>query len=39
MKLHGINVTDISGIAIMTDTDNSKLKAISYYQDIYFSAK
>ena len=39
MKLHGIEVLDISGIAIMTDTDNSKLKAISYYQDIYFSAK
>ena len=30
MKLHGINVEDISGVAIMTDTDNSKLKAISY---------
>ena len=39
MKLHGINVEDISGVAIMTDTDNSKLKAISYYQDIYFSAE
>ena len=36
MKLHGIDVLDISGIAIMTDTDNSKLKAVSYYQDIYF---
>ena len=39
MKLHGINVEDISGVAIMTDTDNSRLKAISYYQDIYFSAE
>ena len=39
MKLHGIEVLSISGIAIMTDTDNSKLKAVSYYQDIYFSAK
>ena len=38
-KLHEIDVTEISGIAIMTDTDNSKLKAISYYQDIYFSAE
>jgi len=37
MELHGIKVSDISGVAIMTDTDNSKLKAISYYQDIYFS--
>ena len=39
MRLHGIEVLDISGVAIMTDTDNSKLKAISYYQSIYFSAK
>ena len=39
MRLHGITVSDISGVAIMTDTDNSKLNAISYYQDIYFSAK
>ena len=39
MKLHGINVEDISGVAIMTDTDNSKLKAISYYQNIFFSVK
>ena len=39
MELHGINVSDISGVAIMTDTDNSKLKAISYYQNIYFSTK
>jgi hypothetical protein len=38
-KLHKIDVTEITGIAIMTDTDNSKLKAISYYQDIYFSAE
>jgi hypothetical protein len=39
MELHGIAVNDISGVAIMTDTDNSKLKAISYYQNIYFSAE
>ena len=38
-RLFKIDVTEISGIAIMTDTDNSKLKAISYYQDIYFSAE
>ena len=38
-KLHGIEVNEISGVAIMTDTDNSKLKAISYYQNIYFSAE
>jgi len=39
MRLLGIDVSEISGIAIMTDTDNSKLKAISYYQNIYFSEK
>ena len=39
MRLLGIDVSDISGVAIMTDTDNSKLKAISYYQNIYFSAE
>ena len=39
MELHGIAVLDISGVAIMTDTDNSKLKAISFYQNIYFSDK
>ena len=39
LKLHGIEVLDISGVAIMTDTDNSKLKAISYYQNIFFSEK
>ena len=38
MALHMIEVSDLSGVAIMTDTDNSKLKAISYYQNIYFSA-
>ena len=34
---HDLEVKNISGVAIMTDTDNSKLKAISYYQNIYFS--
>ena len=39
MRLHGLNIKNISGVAIMTDTDNSKLKAISYYQNIYFSTE
>jgi len=38
-ELHGLDVTHLSGVAIMTDTDNSKLKAISYYQNIYFSSE
>ena len=37
-KLHDLDVNELSGVAIMTDTDNSKLKAISYYQNIYFSS-
>ena len=35
--LHDLDVKELNGVAIMTDTDNSKLKAISYYQNIYFS--
>ena len=38
-KLHDLDVENLNGIAIMTDTDNSKLKAISYYQNIYFSSE
>ena len=38
-KLHDLDVNDLTGVAIMTDTDNSKLKAISYYQNIYFSSE
>ena len=38
-KLHNLDVKELTGVAIMTDTDNSKLKAIAYYQNIYFSSK
>ncbi len=38
-ELHDLDVDKISGVAIMTDTDNSKLNAISYYQNIYFSSE
>ena len=38
-KLHNLDVSELNGVAIMTDTDNSKLKAISYYQNIYFSSQ
>jgi hypothetical protein len=38
-KFHDLDVVGLTGVAIMTDTDNSKLKAISYYQNIYFSAE
>ena len=38
-KLHDLDVDELNGIVIMTDTANSKLKAISYYQNIYFSSE
>ena len=38
-KFHDLDVRELTGVAIMTDTDNSKLEAISYYQNIYFSEK
>ena len=37
-KFHDLDVNELDGIAIMTDTDNSKMTAITYYQNIYFSA-
>ena len=39
MRFHGLDLKDLTGVAIMTDTDNSKLMAISYYQNIYFSSE
>ena len=38
-KFHMIDVNEIEGVAIMTDTDNSKKPAIAYYQNIYFSSE
>ena len=38
-KFHDLNVNELDGLAIMSDTDNSKMKAIAYYQNIYFSEK
>ena len=38
-EFHNLDVKELSGVAIMTDTDNSKLKAVSYYQNIYFSSE
>ena len=38
-KFHDLDVKELNGVAIMTDTDNSKLKAISYYQNIFFSSE
>ena len=37
-KFHNLDVNTLDGLAIMSDTDNSKMKSITYYQNIYFSA-
>ena len=37
-KFHDLDVNELDGLAIMSDTDNSKMKAIAYYQNIYFSS-
>jgi hypothetical protein len=36
-RFHDLNVDELDGLAIMSDTDNSKLKSVAYYQNIYFS--
>ena len=38
-KFHDLDVKELNGVAIMADTDNSKLSSISYYQNIYFSSE
>ena len=37
-KFHNLDLDEINGVAIMSDTDNSKLTSIAYYQNIYFSS-
>ena len=36
-RFHNLDVNELDGLAIMADTDNSKMKSISYFQNIYFS--
>ena len=38
-RFHDLDVNELDGLAIMADTDNSKMKSIAYFQDIYFSAQ
>ena len=38
-RFHDLDVNELDGLAIMSDTDNSKMIAVAYYQNIYFSAK
>ena len=37
-KFHDLDVNELDGLAIMADTDNSKMKSIAYFQNIFFSA-
>ena len=36
-KLHGLDVNELNGVALMSDTDNSKRKSVAYFQNIFFS--
>ena len=38
-KFHDLDVNVLDGLAIMSDTDNSKMRAVAYFQNIYFSEK
>ena len=38
-RFHNLDVNELDGLAIMSDTDNSKMKSIAYFQNIYFSAE
>jgi hypothetical protein len=38
-KFHDLDVNELDGLAIMSDTDNSKMKAVAYFQNIYFSSE
>ncbi len=37
-RFHNLDVNELDGLAIMSDTDNSKKKSVAYFQNIYFSA-
>ena len=37
-KFHNLDIDELDGLAIMSDTDNSKKKSVAYYQNIFFSS-
>ena len=37
-KFHDLYLDELDGLAVMADTDNSKMKSVAYFQNIYFSA-
>ena len=38
-KFHNLDLNELDGLAIMSDTDNSKMSVVAFYQNIYFSAE
>ena len=38
-KFHNLDLNQLDGLAIMSDTDNSKMSVVAFYQNIYFSAE
>ena len=38
-RFHNLDINELDGIAVMSDTDNSKMKSVAYFQNIYFSAE
>ena len=38
-KFHNLDVNELDGLAVMSDTDNSKMKSVAYFQNIYFSTE
>ena len=38
-RFHNLDVNELDGLAIMSDTDNSKMKSVAYFQNIYFSTE
>ena len=38
-RFHSLDVNELDGLAIMSDTDNSKMESIAYFQNIYFSTE
>ena len=38
-KFHNLDLDEINGLAIMADSDNSKLSSVAYFQNIYFSSE
>ena len=38
-RFHNLDINELDGLAVMSDTDNSKMKSVAYFQNIYFSAE